>query len=97
MSQKPICHKQLSEIQDACLSCDSFLECFPMDAETKALTDEQEIKSHLEQKRRNQDETVHRLNMKHSLRKRGCVVDSNLSTAELEVYYSSEKNQKEIT
>ena len=27
-------YRQLTEIQDACLDCDSHLECFPMDEET---------------------------------------------------------------
>ena len=26
-----LCHRQLTEIQDACLECDSILDCFPMD------------------------------------------------------------------
>jgi hypothetical protein len=32
-----LCYLLLSEIVDACLSCDSILECFPMDTETKQL------------------------------------------------------------
>jgi hypothetical protein len=28
---KPLCHKQHTEIQEVCLSCDFHLECFPMD------------------------------------------------------------------
>jgi len=34
---KSLCHLQLSEIQDACLSCDFHLDCFPMDDETKEM------------------------------------------------------------
>jgi hypothetical protein len=30
-------YRQLTEIQDACLDCDSHLECFPMDEETAAI------------------------------------------------------------
>ncbi len=29
-----LCYKQLTEIAEACLDCDSHLDCFPMDDET---------------------------------------------------------------
>jgi hypothetical protein len=32
-----LCFQQLAEIADACLDCDSHLDCFPMDEETKQL------------------------------------------------------------
>jgi hypothetical protein len=35
-----LCFQQLSEIADACLDCDSHLDCFPMDEESKVLMGE---------------------------------------------------------
>jgi hypothetical protein len=34
---KPLCYKTLTEIADACLSCDLTLVCFPMDEHTKKM------------------------------------------------------------
>jgi hypothetical protein len=45
---------------------------------------EEEIKEYLESKRKEHAETIHRVNMKHSLKKAGIMHNPNLSTEKLE-------------